>query len=126
MSKIDSLVSDFVVALRKAIAQEAAAAFASVAGGESPVSFGGGGRVAGKKSAPRARAKGAKRTPEAIEAQTKNLLATIKKSPGSSIEQLSDFLKISTKDLALPVLKLWDSKSIKTTGQKRGTKYFPK
>ena len=123
MSKIDNLVSDFVIALRKAIAEEAAAAFASVAGGGEPVRAGrGGGRV--KRAS--ARAKGAKRSPEAIEAQTKALHAAIKKAPGSSIEQLSAELKISTKDLALPVLKLWDAKSIRTTGQKRGTKYFAK
>ncbi|HEY2405060.1 MAG TPA: hypothetical protein VGI10_03610 [Polyangiaceae bacterium] len=43
-----------------------------------------------------------------------------------NIESLTKETRISTKDLALPVLKLWDSKSIKTAGQKRGTKYFVK
>ena len=124
MSKIDNLVSDFVTVLRRAIAEEAAAAFASVAGGGGGSSkpARGGGRA--RKAAPRA--KGGKRTPEAIEAQTKALLAAIKKAPGSSIEQLSSALKISTRDLALPVIKLWDQKAIRSTGQKRGTKYFPK
>jgi hypothetical protein len=133
MSQIDALVSSFVASLRKAIAEEAAAAFATVAGGgaSSLRSSGarrgrkpGSAKASGAAAAPRR--KGGKRTPEVIEAQTKALLGAIKKTPGSSIEQLSAALKIPTKELALPVLKLWDEKAIKTTGQKRGTKYFPK
>jgi hypothetical protein len=130
MSQIDALVSSFVTSLRKAIAEEAAAAFATVAGGGvSSARLGGArrGRKPGSGKATAApRRKGGKRTPEVIDAQTKALLGAIKKTPGSSIEQLSAALKIPTKELALPVLKLWDEKAIKTTGQKRGTKYFPK
>jgi hypothetical protein len=130
MSQIDALVSSFVTSLRKAIAEEAAAAFATVAGGgASSVRIGGarrGRKPGSSKAAAAPRRKGGKRTPEVIEAQTKALLGAIKKTPGSSIEQLSAALKIPTKELALPVLKLWDEKAIKTTGQKRGTKYFSK
>jgi hypothetical protein len=132
MSKIDLLVSDFVVSLRKAIADEAAAAFASVAGGGAVSNRGARrGRKPGPK--PRRRLKSVpadarKRTSEQVENQAKTLLAAIKKTPGLNIEGLAKETGISSKELALPVLKLWDMKPavIRTVGQKRGTKYFPK
>lgn len=70
--------------------------------------------------------KGAKRSPEELEALTKSLLAAIKKSKGVTIETIGKELGVATKDLALPVQKLWEAKAIRTTGQKRATKYFAK
>ena len=78
------------------------------------------------RAAAKSRPKGAKRTPEEIEAQTKTLLATIKKSPGLRIEEISKMIGISTKELALPVIKLFESKSISSKGNRRATRYFPK
>jgi hypothetical protein len=67
------------------------------------------------------RAKGAKRTPEELEALTKNVLAHIKKNPGQRVEQIAEALGTTTKELALPIIKL--GKALKTQGQRRGTKY---
>lgn len=78
------------------------------------------------RSAAKSRPKGAKRTPEEIDAQTKTLLATIKKNPGLRIEEISKMIGISTKELALPVIKLFESKSISSKGNRRATRYFPK
>lgn len=78
------------------------------------------------KPAAKSRPKGAKRTPEEIEAQTKTLLATIKKNPGLRIEEISKMIGISTKELALPVIKLFESKSITSKGNRRATRYYPK
>jgi hypothetical protein len=39
-------------------------------------------------------------------------------------EQIQAGLKLSKKDIALPLLRLRADKRIKITGQKRGTKYF--
>jgi hypothetical protein len=52
--------------------------------------------------------------------------AAIKKAPGARAEQLAEALGVGTKELALPIAKLFDDKSIKSTGQRRGTKYFPR
>lgn len=81
---------------------------------------------AGKPAATKSRPKGAKRTPEEIEAQTRTLLATIKKNPGLRIEEISKMIGISTKELALPVIKLFESKSITSKGNRRATRYYPK
>jgi hypothetical protein len=78
------------------------------------------------RPAVKSRAKGAKRSPEEIEAQTKLLLATIKKNPGLRIEEISKMIGVSTKELALPVIKLFDAKAISSKGNRRATRYFPK
>jgi hypothetical protein len=83
-------------------------------------------KASSKAKATRARAKGAKRTPEELEALTAKTLAAITKTPGKRVEELSEVLGVGSKELALPILKLFEQKSIKTTGQRRGTKYFPK
>jgi hypothetical protein len=71
-------------------------------------------------------AKGAKRTPEELEALTKKLRAAIAKQPGQRIEQIGAGLGVATKELVLPVKKLLGEKSISTKGQKRATTYFAK
>jgi hypothetical protein len=78
------------------------------------------------RPAVKSRAKGAKRSPEEIEAQTKLLLATIKKNPGLRIEEISKMIGVSTKEPALPVIKLFDAKAISSKGNRRATRYFPK
>jgi len=133
--RIQELVTQFVEDLTAAIQAEGAAAFAvAIGGGQAATGRRApragavvrGPRAASTKGGGRARAKGAKRAPEEIEATTKTLLAAIKKSPGQRIEEIGRAVGISTKDLALPVSKLFDAKMIKTTGQRRATKYFPR
>jgi hypothetical protein len=133
--RIQSLVTDFVESLTKAIQEEGAAAFAAAIGGGSDAGNAGrkmrGGSVSSGRSAARVspkagRRKGEKRAPEEIEALARTLLAAIKKKPGQGIEQLGKDIGVATKELALPVAKLFDAKVIKTTGQRRATKYFPR
>lgn len=69
------------------------------------------------------RPKGAKRSPEDIEALARNLLAYVKKNSGQRIEQIAAGLSVATGDLALPAKKLLAEKKLKTAGQKRGTTY---
>jgi len=80
-------------------------------------------RSAAVSAVPRAKArgKGAKRTPEELEALIKSVLAHVKKNPGQRVEQIAAALGTSTKELALPIIKL--GKALKTQGQRRGTKY---
>ncbi|MBI5432089.1 MAG: DNA-binding protein [Planctomycetes bacterium] len=69
------------------------------------------------------RGRGAKRSPEEIDALTAKLLAYVKSNPGNTIERIGKAIAIDTKELKLPVIKLLADKKLKTTGQRRGTKY---
>lgn len=73
---------------------------------------------------PERRKKGKKRSPESLERLTETLLESIRSGPGRRIEEIARELETGTKELALPARKLLDAGRIKTTGQKRATKYF--
>ncbi len=133
--RIHAIVTQFVEDLTAAIQEEGAAAFKAAIAGEHEVGngrrtlagqVGNGRRKPGPKPKAAKRAKGAKRTAEEIDAVTKSLLAAIKKKPGQRIEEIGKGMNVSTKDLALPVAKLFDAKAIRTTGTRRATKYFPR
>ncbi len=70
--------------------------------------------------------KGAKRTPEELDALVKKFHAYVGKNPGQRIEQIGIGLGVSTKTLVLPVKNLHSEKQIGTKGQKRATSYFAK
>ena len=128
-SKVESLIQEFVIALRVAIAQEAAEAFV-IAGGGVPRGKPGPKPKGAISATPKIKAvkktKGGKRTSEEIEAQGEAILAYLKKNPSSGAEQIGAALGMKTAELALPVAKLLKKKSLKTVGQKRGTKYSVK
>jgi hypothetical protein len=134
MSNIETLIQEFVVNLRRAIAQEAAQAFAVAGGGgesHQPNPRGKPGPrpkgVISSVAKPAKKAKGGgKRTTEEIEAQGKTIVAHLKKTPAQGAEQLGVALGLGTAELALPIIKLIESKQIKFTGQKRGRKYSVK
>lgn len=52
------------------------------------------------------------------------VVAYVAKHPGQSVEQIGKALGAKTKELALPVIRMVEAKKLKTTGQKRGTRYF--
>jgi len=70
------------------------------------------------------RAKGEKRDPQLLEHLTERLRGFIAKNAGQRIEQIAVSLGTTTKELALPAKKLIAEKKVRTTGQKRATKYF--
>jgi hypothetical protein len=127
-SKVESLIQEFVVNLRAAIAEEAAQAFI----------IAGGGALKGKpgpkprgvaSSTPKTTASkrtGGKRTAEEIEAQGATILTYLKKNPSSGAEQIGAALGMKTAELALPIAKLLEQKSLKHVGQRRGRKYSAK
>ena len=79
------------------------------------------------KPATRSRKKaGTKRDPKEIDALTAKAGAWIKANPGKTVENVGKALGAKTSELALPITRLLDSKTIKKTGQKRATKYFPR
>ena len=79
--------------------------------------------VAARAGRPRAR--GAKRSPEDLEALSEQLGSFVKANPGLRIEQINKQLGTTTKDLALPIRKLIAAGAISSKGQKRSTTYFP-
>ena len=85
--------------------------------------------AAKKRVAKKATAKngnGGKRTPAQIEKLATRALAAILKNPGQGIEVIAKAMKADTKDLSLPMRKLIADKEIRTKGERRATKYFPK
>jgi len=64
-----------------------------------------------------------KRTPEQIEEQGKAIIAWVRKNQNSSAQQIADALNLSMTELSLPLSRLRETKSIRTTGKLRGTKY---
>jgi hypothetical protein len=72
------------------------------------------------------RSKGAKRPPQEIAKLVGRLRDYVKSHPGQRIEQIAKGMNVSTRELNLPAKKLLSQKLIKTRGEKRATKYFPK
>src|SRR5215475_9090557 len=79
--------------------------------------------VAGTRG--RARGRGAKRSPEDLEALSEKFASFVKTHPGLRIEQINKELGTTTKDLALPIRKLIAEGQITAKGKKRSTTYFP-
>jgi hypothetical protein len=75
-------------------------------------------------AAPKRKSKRAKRTPEDVAKMGETVVAYVAKNPGQSVEQIKKALGVEKKDLQLPIIRMIAAKKLKTTGQKRGTKYF--
>ena len=127
-SKVDSIIADFVVALRQAIAQEAAEAF-MVAGGGGAGLGGNGRQKPGPKpkgllnAAQKSGGAGNRRSPEAMEKQSNQILGYIRKHPGQRAEDIGKALGLSTGEMALPIAKMLSEGSLKKKGIKRATTY---
>lgn len=82
-------------------------------------------KTAAKKVATR-KTNGTKRTSEQVERLAARALTAVTKSPGMNVGEISKVVKASTKDLALPMRKLIEGKTIRTKGERSATTYFPK
>jgi hypothetical protein len=128
-SRVESFVAELSDLIRRSAMETVQQA---LAGGDEAPRRGRRGAVGGRRGgavvarATRARAKGAKRSPDELEKLTGQLLSYVKSNPGQRIEQIADGMGTSTKELNLPAKKLLGTKSIKTRGHKRATQYFPK
>lgn len=67
-----------------------------------------------------------KRSPKQLEQVRAVLLRAVKRTPGSSIEELGKSLQMKTKDLTRPIAQLKANKLIRSRGVKRATRYFAK
>jgi hypothetical protein len=88
------------------------------------------GRPKGSRNKPKAMparaargGKRARRSSEDVEATASKFLSFVKSNDGKRLEEISAGLKIPTSALKLPAQKLLAAKALRTTGQKRGTKY---
>lgn len=77
------------------------------------------------KRARKASGKRGKRTPEQVEADGMNAVDYVRGNPGCPVGDIGTALGLSTKDLRLPLLRLVEAGTLRTEGQKRGTRYFP-
>jgi len=68
--------------------------------------------------------KRAKRSGAQVDAVATRVLAHVKKKPGQSVTEIAKALRRTPKDLQLPIQRLIADKKLRTTGQRRGTKYI--
>jgi hypothetical protein len=125
---LQDAINEFVAKVRAITREEAMVAMRNAfTDGAAPAASPWAGRArAGKAARGGRRAKGQKRDPRELEALVQKLAAFIKSKPGQRIEQIGAALQVPTKELALPAKKLLAAKKIRTRGNRRATKYFPK
>jgi hypothetical protein len=119
-ASIDTFLSD-IQALTRAAALDAVQA---VLAGEAPSS--GTSRRRNRRGAPKARraTKRGKRTTQDVQAVAAKVLGYVKSNAGQRLEEIGRGLRVETQGLKLPIQKLIAERKLRTTGQKRGTKYF--
>ncbi len=71
------------------------------------------------------RKKGQKRSPEELAALEAKLEGFIQANGGKRIEEIGKELGIATSELAGPVKKMLDAGRIRSTGERRATRYYP-
>lgn len=59
-----------------------------------------------------------------LEASAARILSHIKANPGCGVSAISATLRTVPKDLRLPVLNLLEARKLRSTGQRRGMKYY--
>ena len=91
-----------------------------IAGGTAP-------RLAAAKAKAKAPAvqKRVKRTVESLTAMKADVAKFITKTPDCSVNAIADALKLTPKDLALPMRQMVAAKDIISKGKARGVRYFP-
>ena len=123
-ARIDAFVSDISTLVRRAALDAVASALGSPA--PAPAQRGPGRPPKAAASAAPAPRKGkrGKRTPEDVAKMGETVVAYVAKNPGQSLEQIKKALGVEKKDLQLPIIRMIAAKKLKTTGQRRGTRYF--
>ena len=65
-----------------------------------------------------------RRSSGAVDTVAKRILEQVKSNPGQGVGEIGGALRLTSKNLRLPILKLLGDKQLRTTGQRRGTRYF--
>ena len=134
-SKLDTQIRDRITAFVDELAGLVrAAAIESVTealegDGAAPVRRRGPGRprkgTARKEAAGRPRGRRARRSSGDVDATAAAVASHVRSNPGQTVTEIGDALGMSSKDLKLPIQKLLGEKQVRTTGQRRGTRYHP-
>ena len=61
-----------------------------------------------------------------VEALGNAVLSHVTANPGPRMGEIAKALNVTAKDVRLPTLQLVDAGKLRTTGQRGGTRYFPK
>jgi len=131
---INSFVEQLSTLVRKAAVEAVRTALTGETSAAAPVRRGPG-RPPKSAAAPAAAAapakkgkkgKRAKASPADLAAAGTKVLEYLAKNPGQSLEQIGKGLNTPTANLKLPIKQLLGDKKLKTTGQRRGTKYSVK
>jgi hypothetical protein len=137
-ASINSLIQSFVAELTQIVRLAALEAVeAALTGGASPArrvpgrprdsgKRRGPGRPKTAKAMPERAARGGKRgrrSSEDLDATAAKFLAYVKSNDGKRLEEIAAALKVPSETLKRPAQKLLAAKAVKTTGQRRGTKY---
>jgi len=77
-----------------------------------------------KAGRPRKRGTRGRRPPEDVAALADTVLAHVRSNPGQRLEEMGRALSMDTKELKRPIAHLMAAGSLRTEGQKRGTRYY--
>jgi hypothetical protein len=127
--RIDSFAGELSSLIKKA----ALDAVGEALGGDTlSIARRGPGRPRKDQSGPAARAGGPlprkartrdRRSGKQIDVLQDRFVDYVRNNPGKGMEQIAAAIKSTTNQLRFPVMKLLEARKIKTTGQRRGTKY---
>jgi hypothetical protein len=118
----DDFANRLTLTVRRSVLEQVVAAMGG--NGAAPARRGPGRpRGTTKVARPTPRADG-KRTPEQVAADGERIASYVRQHPGQRLEQIAVGLGTGSQELKLPVIKLLASKTLRKTGQKRGTQYF--
>lgn len=125
-TEIRTCINAFVEELSKLVKQAAIESVQEALGGSSAPARRGPGRprkaaaVISRPSSKRRK----RRSSDAVDTVAIRILEQVKANPGQGVGEIGSALRLTSKELRLPILKLLGDKKLKTKGQRRGTKYF--
>lgn len=125
-SEIRTCINSFVDELSSLVKQAAIQSVQEALGGSSAPARRGPGRprkanaVIRRPSSKRRK----RRSSGAVDTVAQRILEQVKANPGQGVGEIGGALRLTSKDLRLPIMKLMEDKKLKTKGQRRGTKYF--
>lgn len=119
---VDAFVAELSTIVRKNTLESVLEAITEAAGGTAAPKKRRG-RPPGSKNKKPAAGKRIRRSSADVGQTTTSALNYIKANDGCSVSEMGAALGLTTKDLRLPLQKLLADKAVRTTGQKRGTRY---
>jgi hypothetical protein len=126
-AQISAKIEAFTQELSTLVKQAALDTVRDALGGTPTVKRRGPGRPKGSgaksKAASQRKVAGGRRSSADVDSLAAAVLSAVKDSPGQGVTDIATALGVTSKDLRLPIQKLLAEKKLKTTGQKRGTRY---